>query len=76
VSGQLTPRQAEVLGRALADALAYRKQRAGAYCAACEREYGGLCYDHVADEEAADDYAALIAELTPADPAIVRDGAR
>jgi hypothetical protein len=63
----LTPRQAVVLGRALADALAYRKARAGAYCARCEAEYSGLCLDHVKDEEAADDYAALICELTTTD---------
>lgn len=28
--------------------LAYRKDRAGGYCAACEREYGGLCCEHAA----------------------------
>ncbi len=59
MSGQLTQQQAEVLGRALA----YRKERANGYCAACEREYGGLCYDHAGDEEAADAYEALAAEL-------------
>ena len=53
-SADLTPQQAEVLGRPLADALAYRKERATGYCAACEREYGGLCYDHAGDEKAAD----------------------
>jgi hypothetical protein len=63
VSGQLTPREAEVLGRALADALAYRKERANGYCAACEREYGGLCCDHAGDEDAADSYEALAREL-------------
>ncbi len=48
---------------ALGDALAYRKERAGGYCAACEREYAGLCYEHVGDEEAADAYAVLAVEL-------------
>ena len=48
---------------ALGDALAHRKDRAGGYCAACEREYGGLCYDHASDETAADDYDALAREL-------------
>lgn len=63
VSGQLTPRGAEVLSRALADALAYRKERANGYCAACEREYGGPCYDHAGDEDAANSYEALAREL-------------
>ena len=53
----------EVLQRMAADAIAYRNERAGGYCADCEREPGGSCYDHAGDEVAAAEYESLAAEL-------------
>jgi hypothetical protein len=44
---------------ALGDAAEYRSARGSQYCAACEAEYGGLCYDHAGDLDRADRYAEL-----------------
>lgn len=48
---------------ALDDAVEYRRERGGEPCMACEAEYGGLCYDHAADEGRYDRYAATARQL-------------
>jgi Protein of unknown function (DUF4031) len=54
------------LREALGDAIEYRRAEAGD-CADCAAEYGGLCYDHAADEMTADRYAARLAQLNAED---------
>jgi hypothetical protein len=50
----------------LADAIEYRRAEAGD-CADCAAQCGGLCYDHVADEEKAGQYAGRLAQLDAED---------
>jgi hypothetical protein len=57
----------EVLLTALADASAYRRDRAAAYCLYCACERGGLCSDHARDLDAADDYDAVAEALAAAE---------
>jgi hypothetical protein len=56
---RLTPVQAATVLRALADAEAYRRQQAAAWCADCTRHPAACCDEHVADLDQADVYAAL-----------------
>jgi hypothetical protein len=56
----------EFLRGLLADAIEYRRAEAGD-CADCSAEYGGLCYDHVAVEEKAGQYAGRLAQLDAGD---------
>jgi hypothetical protein len=51
-----------VLG-ALADAEAFRRKRAEAWCAGCETSAAGACSDHLDDLDAADAYRDLAAKL-------------
>ena len=64
----LTAAQAAAVRRALADAEAYRRQRAAAWCADCESSPAGACTDHVDDLDAADGYRDLAAGLARALP--------
>jgi hypothetical protein len=56
----LTAAQLATLAQALDDAIDYREP---GWCADCEREHGGLCYDHAADAGRCDAYRALAAAL-------------
>jgi hypothetical protein len=56
----LTPPDALVLAKALADAIAYRDPGP---CADCAAEPGGLCHKHAEGELQADAYAALARTL-------------
>jgi hypothetical protein len=53
--------QREVLGQALADAIAHRDP--AGYCEECERRPAGLCDDHAADLDLTDAYLYLACEL-------------
>jgi hypothetical protein len=59
----VTTAQAAVIRQALADAEAYRRERAEAYCHDCQRHPTGACEDHLNDLDAADAYRDLVAEL-------------
>jgi hypothetical protein len=61
--GPITGIQAEVIGQALADAIEFRRDAAGGWCADCEAYPSGLCLDHATDLDRADDYLALAREL-------------
>ena len=58
--------------RALADALAYRLDRAGGGCADCASDPAGASADHVADTGRAVSYRLLSAALARALPGAVR----
>ena len=55
--------QAEVLSSAISDAIDFRRDAADGSCADCEVYPSGLCLDHAADLDRADDYVALAREL-------------
>lgn len=57
----LSPVQLELLGQALSDAIGHRTP-SGA-CTGCEDAASGLCGDHSADLDKADDYLALARHL-------------
>ena len=59
----VSPADAAVLARALADAEAYRRERAGAWCADCQGHPAGACETHVDDLDQADAYAGLGRQL-------------
>ena len=59
----VSPADAVILGQALADAEAYRRDRAGAWCADCQHHPAGACEGHVDDLDQADAYAGLAAQL-------------
>lgn len=50
-----------VLGQALADAITYRQP--DGECSGCGKDPAGTCGDHQEDEQRADAYLALAAEL-------------
>jgi hypothetical protein len=61
----LTPEQRDALGLALSDAIDYREARAGdSFCVGCEASHSGLCFDHAADFDRAENYKALAAQLS------------
>jgi hypothetical protein len=62
-----TAQLARVL-EALADAEAFRRQRAAFWCDACEASAAGACSGHLDDLDAADAYRDLAAELGRAAP--------
>ena len=64
----VTTAQAAVIHQALADAKAYRRERAGAYCYDCANTPAGACDDHLDDLDQADAYRDLAAELASALP--------
>ena len=55
----ISPAEAVVIGRGLADAESYRRDRAEAWCADCEAHPAGACDQHVDDFDQADAYAEL-----------------
>jgi hypothetical protein len=56
--------QREVLSAALSDAIRHREARGSTgYCSDCEADPSALCPDHSADEQLADSYLQLAAEL-------------
>lgn len=59
--GPLTRAQLDVLGQALADAVAHCTP--GGYCADCEVHPAGLCEHHAGDLDRADAYVNLACEL-------------
>jgi hypothetical protein len=59
----ITAAQAGLIGQALADATAYRRQQATAWCGDCDRHPAACCDQHVADLDQADAYVALAADL-------------
>jgi hypothetical protein len=61
-----SPTDAVTIRQALADAEAYRRERARAYCHDCKRHPAGACEDHLNDLDAADAYRDLAAELATA----------
>jgi hypothetical protein len=60
-----SPQMMTVL-HALADAAAYRRALAAAWCERCEAEPDGSCPEHLADLKAAQAYDALTRELAAA----------
>ena len=59
----LTGPQAATVRQALADAAAYRRERAAAWCGDCESMPEGACSVHVDDLDQADEYDRLAARL-------------
>lgn len=59
----LAQAQRELVLMALADAIEARRERAGVHCDDCSVHPAGLCEDHAADLDRADDYDALRREL-------------
>ena len=57
----VSPGQLEVIGQALANAIAYRTPEG--FCRDCEDSPSGLCLDHAADLDRTDSYLALGREL-------------
>jgi hypothetical protein len=55
----ISPADASVLGQALADAEAYRRERAAGWCADCQEHPAGACEGHVDDLDQADAYRQL-----------------
>jgi hypothetical protein len=55
----LTQPQRDVLGQALADAVAYRSSGTDGPCTGCDESPANLCADHEADLDKADAYLAL-----------------
>lgn len=62
-SVSLDDEQLVTLSQALADALEYRGAGRGVPCEPCQAAEGGLCADHVEDEQRAVAYLTLAAEL-------------
>lgn len=58
-----SPAQYEIVARALADAEAFRRERAEAWCEHCDNHPSGACDRHVGDFDQADEYRQLAAEL-------------
>lgn len=59
----LTPRDRLLLLAALADAAAYRDDRAGTCCEACESADAGACDEHADDADQAEAYRVLAARI-------------
>jgi len=59
----VSPADVAIIGQALADAEAYRRDGAEAWCADCEARPEGACDDHVDDLDRADAYAELGRQL-------------
>jgi hypothetical protein len=59
----VSPADAVTIRQALADAEAYRRERAGAYCYDCASSPMEACQDHLDDLDTADAYRDLAAEL-------------
>jgi len=59
----LSPADAEIVRLALADAEAYRRDRAEAWCADCQHHPAGACEEHVDQLDQADAYAAAGRQL-------------
>ena len=59
----ISPAEAVTLGKALADAEAYRREGADGSCTDCESRPEGACPDHVDDLDQAYAYAALGSQL-------------
>ena len=64
----ISPAEAVTVRRALADAEAFRRDRAGARCADCQDHPAEACDDHVDDLDQADAYRDLAAMLADGDP--------
>jgi hypothetical protein len=69
----LTPAQAGVVARALADAEHYRRDSAAAWCTDCAAAAAGCCPDHVAYLAWAHTYRDMAAELAQAANSAGRD---
>jgi hypothetical protein len=63
----LPPADTAVLGQALDDVQAYRRERAEAYCYECAQHPAGACETHVDDLDQADAYAGLGRQLRQED---------
>lgn len=64
----ISPAQAVTVRQALADAEAFRRDRAGAQCADCQDHPAEACDNHVDDLDLADAYRDLAAMLADDDP--------
>ncbi len=59
----VSPADAVIIRAALADAEAYRRERAWAWCADCQQRPAGACESHLDDLGQAGAYRGLAAEL-------------
>jgi len=59
----ISPADAVTIGQALDDAEAYRRRRAGDWCADCAGSPAGACDPHLDDLDQADVYAGLARQL-------------